>query len=133
MVITRGPQDGQKLSKTITDAGKIANLLARAEAVPASTSQRMVCTPPSLSLPLVSALTLWVPFAATNQIKWRHDVAVMTVQLPKPVGVFTDGVVEVWGESTLRIPAQTSFSFYGSNDEAEQLARAVGELWNSAS
>ena len=42
VVITRGPLDGQKVSKTITDAGKIEKLLAGAEAVPAPTSEMKV-------------------------------------------------------------------------------------------
>jgi hypothetical protein len=67
-----------------------------------------------------------------DQVKWTHDVDVMTVQLPKPVGVFTDGVVEVWGEGTLRVPGETSYSFYPSSDQTAKLASEVGELWNSA-
>jgi hypothetical protein len=46
VVITRGPLDGQKLSKTITDAGKIEKLLARAEAMPAPTSSKKVGSSP---------------------------------------------------------------------------------------
>ena len=42
VVITRGPLDGQKVSKTITDAGKIEKLLAGAEAVPAPTAEMKV-------------------------------------------------------------------------------------------
>jgi hypothetical protein len=42
VVITRGPLDGQKLSKTITDAGKIEELLATVEAVPAPTTSKKV-------------------------------------------------------------------------------------------
>ncbi|ELR23817.1 uncharacterized protein ACA1_083090 [Acanthamoeba castellanii str. Neff] len=109
VVMTRGPRDGQKLSKTVTDASKIEQLLASAEAIQAPTS--------------------------IMKVKWTHDVDVMTVQLSKPVGVFTDGVVEVWGEGRrLRVPGQTSYSFYPSSesDQTAKLASDVGELWNSA-
>lgn len=106
VVITRGPLDGEKLSKTITDAGKIEELLATVAAVPAPTTSK--------------------------KVKWKHDVDVLTVQLPEPVGVFTEGVVEVWGQGTLRVPGQTSYSFYPSSDQTAKLASHVSELWNSA-
>jgi hypothetical protein len=69
---------------------------------------------------------------APDQIKWTHDVDVMTVQLSKPVGVFTDGVVEVWGKVRLRVPGQTSFYPSSESDQTAKLASDVGELWNSA-
>ena len=57
----------------------------------------------------------------------------MTVQLPKPVGVFTDGVVEVWGKRVLRVPGQTALlSFYSSSDQTAKLGSEVDELFNSA-
>jgi hypothetical protein len=130
--MTRGPRDGQKLSKTVTDASKIEQLLASAEAIQAPTSIMKVGSFLFLSFRSSCARAEWL---RPDQVKWTHDVDVMTVQLSKPVGVFTDGVVEVWGEGRqLRVPGQTSYSFYPSSesDQTAKLASDVGELWNSA-
>jgi len=51
VVITRGPLDGEKLSKTITDAGKIEELLATVAAVPAPTTSKKVGSPRPGSFP----------------------------------------------------------------------------------
>jgi hypothetical protein len=62
-------------------------------------------------------------------------VAVTTVELPNrpaPVGIFTAGVLEVWGDRTLRVPGKTSLSFFARDSSTDKVAQLVSALWDEA-
>jgi hypothetical protein len=60
-------------------------------------------------------------------VSWGPQVVVITATLPRPVGIFTEGVVEVWG-SSLRVPGISHYQFM-SHQDATALGKYIASLW----
>jgi hypothetical protein len=61
-------------------------------------------------------------------VSWGPQVVVITVRLPRPVGIFSEGVVEVWG-SSLRVPGISHYEFISNQDDATALSKYITSLW----